>query len=597
MYRRRLADLARPCAQRRWRRAQLAISGSLLALALTGCVHGKPLSALENPSSFPTRQELERIAATEPAAPGEQEPVVPVERWTIGAPDGDEPAPEQAPWLDALDETIATRKPAPRRTDEMVCVAREIGRFLLDHGGLPDERVRTLIQGHCGAALAAAHHLYEIAEISPEAAPAQLLEQWAPGLEAELSQSLEGRAGGPGQLLVGRWFGQKEGRAVVMTVVGLSLVRLREVSASGLDARRIRIRGRLLTSAAHVQGWINQGEYGVERCTIDARVAMPSFSMSCPLAAGDQQAWVNIGWTKEARLLTEGVARLLVKDGKAIPTHFEPTTASLPPARDAADFRRRTVTKLNDVRKKKGVAPVRLAARQSALNQKLTRHFWAAASTGDGKTQDSIALGLLAGHDVGATIGNAHFLSTAIGGERVPEAWLEHCLDQPIGRDTLLDPEVRSVAFGVSLDHPRPGMHVVGTSYEPLDARSDEAVAQEAIARLKAARSALGYTTDVMQAASAIVREEAARISVEQIHPDVTMNRAMRRAARRQTVPVHGMWIAGYQLADSLASNPDLLRAPHLRVAVAVTHVRLPGSPWGLRIAIVLLVPSRATRA
>ena len=113
---------------------------------------------------------------------------------------------------------------------------------------------------------------------------------------------------------------------------------------------------------------------------------------------------------------------------------------------------------LNATRAQAGLPPVRLAEAQSATagaspasTSPRRSARWADVASGALDDLNTIALGLLAGWQVAGTIRDGTFFSTFVPRTRDAGRWVDAALSMPIGRITLMAPEIDEVAIGSAL--------------------------------------------------------------------------------------------------------------------------------------------------
>lgn len=134
------------------------VAGWFFAVAAlgTGClattkavIPGKPIV------EFPSRQALTEIESRPAALPSLTAGEIPVEGWTMEASYAarapEEPWAPSGSWETAFATDVAEWTPRPHATRALSCAARELGRFILQTGAPPPERVRQFMMGACGS--------------------------------------------------------------------------------------------------------------------------------------------------------------------------------------------------------------------------------------------------------------------------------------------------------------------------------------------------------------------------------------------------------------------------------------------------------------
>jgi len=564
-----------------------------LGLMAAGCLGAR--SGMEPAAEFPERGELEEVAERR-VEKREAQPVVVVDRWSFephAQAEGETAeTPDQTPWRELIDRVARASKGRVRGSPSLHCAAEQVGRFVMEKNGLPDQRLLQFMTGRCDSTLANPQAYFFTSEIPAGVSNQQVLDQWKDGLVRDLSQATEGTAGG---LSVGVWFGRDRERAVFALVRGLTRTKLRpiEMDASG----RVHVEGTVMLEPepAVVYALVNQGEHGVVPCQRDHKKSLPQFAVDCELADGDELAWIEVMARARGRLLGYRVGRVLAHRGER-PVVYSAGSWAPHPVSSPKELGQAVVAELNRVRAEAGLKAVQLATAQSGMNQKVAAQLFDAEIRGDQEVADLIALGLLAGWDVPGTIRGGAVFADSWRGSHDASAWLAQCLESPFGRSALLAPDVRKIALGAAVDLPVPGLGVVATTYaffETTDYSTEEKTILDLIRKKRSARGRSAPTVLSNQP----LAEQATLIRTEQKHPMDALQEAMAVLGRAHQASVQGAYLMGNAL-EFVELPPELLEAEPLKVAVAVTHVKVPGAAWGQYVVLFALVqPSGRTTA
>ena len=443
-----------------------------IAVGLTGmalcsmlsCAPRTPADAFADfdvSQQFPARAELEALATTPLPPTKPHEDVAVVERWTLAQTQPDMMSPDQKPWVEALLAAVAKKPHVAAAPPSLRCFAEQVGRFQLVHDKKPDQGLQRFMAGHCGVPTDSVVSLVNVTVIPDDVPSEKIFEVTGKTLAGELDTIVNAALPPGATRLMGIWFGRSEGKVAVSTALAVTRVLLAPLAIS--DAGRVAISGRLGVSGDELVGMINQGPNGVALCEPDRNTTMPNFKLFCPLMSGDPHPWAELALRRKGHLLAHSVALFMVKRGNTEAVSYAPPAA--PPAANDAEFRTRAIAAVNARRTQAGLAAMLHASAQSVLNQKLASHFFAAFTGGDDATEDRIALGLLAGHDVQGTIRLGDLFASFLSGPQSPEAWVDYTLTRPLGRYTLLEPTMAQIAVGTTVGGPVAGTGAVVSTY------------------------------------------------------------------------------------------------------------------------------------
>jgi hypothetical protein len=558
-----------------------------ISFLVLGCASAPPPS--EPVVRFPNQAALATLQAQPVALPPLKVPPVPPVAWTVenaaaahfeaSTAEGNERA------LAAL--FAAAGKPL-RLTKAASCVAREVGRYYLDHEAAPGEGLREFMLGACGS-LAREVGLIPYVGPVPEKVPdAVVLRTWSEPLEKAVASTLPKDASE-----VGVWFGRKGDKAMAVISYVKLPASVRPFSLAPDGNGDVLIEGSLPGKVAYYSGYINHGRFGVDPCFVDPTVAKPGFRISCHLHEGDSSAWVQLLYTHPGRVLSLPFAQFIVRRDPAAPVEYRPPPAGeARPAATAPEFARLAVEELNRVRREAELQPVRLADLQSTTAGQLAPRYFAAAMAGTGNLEvmDTIALGLLAGWQVGGLIRDANFVSEIAPATHDVGRWLDQALAMPSGRVALLDATIEEVALGPAFwsSPDMLGGLVVGYRFHHGNDHASDV--KRLLMRVVAARRQRALSPPARLAKmDEVMREELARVHDGRAHPQQALQDILEWGVARFGAGMRGYVVEAASL-DAVEFPADIIEQPTLHLEIGVTHHKPPGAAWAQLVIAVVFV-------
>ncbi len=560
------------------------LAGAIVAaLCAVGCAPGggqaRTGAAGERPeagSAFPAPDELSAIARRPAPARifSAREPDVAA--WELkGAPgqlpDQVEHRPEGF-WDGLLAAQAASRSGAVRLTEPMACLARLAGQYTLERQSPPGQRTLAFLGARCGVADPRLGYSFVTQPLRGGESEDDVQKNMRQAAEEGIRNAL-----GAGTLTAGIWFGREKLRAVAMLATARPMARLETLPAVPGPDGHVILRGELLRPAARVEALINRGRYGFRRCSFDPAVALPRFAVDCETDPGDESEALEIGAFPPGRVMGPIVLRALVWPRGRLPTAWrQPAARAGAAGREPAGA---LVSSLNQVRAAAGLAPVTLATSQSETAGLLAPHYFAAEGQQQADQVDAIAVGVMAGWQVGGPVRAGHFTAGWTADAEAEGGLLASVLERPSGREALLDPDIRAVAVGTVREGGKVGA-VFGT-YAFLERSSPGAEAAVVVRRLDEARAGRGLpptlalerlSRDVAQIAGAVERGEQDTGSATRSLLD--------RAVHSATSGRAYAWVGYGERLDRVALPEEVVSATAVQVAVAVAHCQPRGSPW-----------------
>ncbi|MBX3205734.1 MAG: hypothetical protein KF764_11745 [Labilithrix sp.] len=534
-----------------------------LALAAAGCggPGAKSPKGLAVPNPFPTKSALESVARA-PLKSKARRAVASVPEWRVDPSDIPDVSPAEARLVElspAVKELTFTR--------ELRCIARELGRLRAEHGADADERVQRFIVGACGRTGAAGVSTFYLTGDAPaEVSDDELLKAWKG--QVALPASFKGKS-------AGAWLTRKGKQAVLMIVggAGESDVTLSRNDTPGV----MTVRGTAPADVEEVIALVNRGADGVARCEPNRTATAPQFAFDCKLDDDDPWAWIEVLSRRSGRVLLRATALLIARRDPLAPVELTRGAASSAP--HPPDVVTAILEGVNRARANAKLAPLAPAPKQAEVNARLASHFFDAEATADSQTADVVALGLLAGWDVGGTIRNGSFFGTMLTGAKGAASWIDYALEHPMGRFTLLVPEARQIAVGPTTAEGA-GLGVVITTYSFFGAEDDQANATRVMNRIAQERAARGLAPATAFGNLPGLVNAARLVNAGKREPMAALDEALGAEAQRIGQSLRG-WVLVTHDLDSLDLPKELLAPGPVAVRVVVTHYQPENIPWG----------------
>ncbi len=562
----------------------------LLTAVACGGSSPSPTAPLENParsSAFPTRAELRELAEKDVGRrPLEANEVV-VETWEFvnaaTAEVGVVPAELTTPWELALEKQAATANVAASAA--MQCVAREIGQFHLDHGALPSRDLRRFVASWCGSASSELSVRTLSSDVAADATEQQLVEAWSESVDKMLAESVKGA-----NREAGIWFGQKDGHAALLLVVGTARVKLSQVARVPDEYGRITLEGELLAPAGSVRALVNKGKFGVARCARDPFIILPRFRVLCAPDPSDAVSRIEIAAFPPGRVLGSTVMDVVIWPAGEAPSRYERSRYGDPlPVKPKDEVEQIILEIVNGIRSSAGLEPLEFATKQSDLASKLAPHYFTAQlGYSDPLLADKIALGMMGGWDVGVRLRRGWFSSRLVSGTDDVSALLSSMVASPFGREVLLNPEARHLAVGAVVQPVGKILGAMVSTYAELGDIDREEAAAAAQRRLTEQRSmsSLKPPGRLVQALE-IIEKAGAKVHDSGRNPNSALSDAIAEAAAQLGVGVKG-WVIRGTAMEELEFPRELLEMDDVVVAMSVAVHQPEGEPWAGFVVLVL---------
>jgi hypothetical protein len=543
------------------------------------------------PGDFPSPGDLERLGEPPAAAELFTLDVQPVEEWKLEGPFpervGALPHAEEGPWSGLLSRVAEQRAGLVVPTEGMYCAARELGRFFLAQRGRPDDSLRRFILGRCHTTVSDVGFGYVDGRVDPNLDEAALFEQWRATLESTIEQGVQG-----GPRSVGIWFGRRGEDAVALVAFGPREVRVEPFSPFADADGRVEIRGEALLSSARVSALVNRGRFGVADCERLPGADFPRFHFACQVDPKDRVAAIALTVTPPERLLSRAGLSVLAWPGEeTVDVYRAPHYADPSPVEEGSAVAPAFVDLLNRVRRRAGLQRVELDPRQSEAAAGLAPHFFAALfDRAPEFTADLVVLGMIAGWGVDGIVESGHFSAAWVTRSNDLSRLLSTALEYPVSREALLAPDIDRVAVG-SLLETSPGSEALAAvfgTYSLFEAETHEEIARRVYEKLESDRRERGLGAPRRLDSLAGLCRRAASLVQGGNEPADAMNALLRESVDILRAPVSG-WVAEVRDLDGIEFPQEYLTSPTLRVAVAVSHRRDEGEPWGHYVVMLVV--------
>src|SRR5262245_10385833 len=262
---------------------------------------------------FPSQAQLDALEGNPVTLPVYRTGEVPREGWSVEqatapADAGDDLWLPRGAWEQAFASAYSAVGDGSSLTRAMACAARELGRFTLEKQAPPPEPLRQFMAAACGVFAPSVGLQFLQRAVSEDAGDDPLL---GDAKEQILSALVAGLP--PDARYVGFWFGRQGDRAVALAAFDATPVQLKPLSAVPDANGELTIEGRLDVDAVYVDGFANQGRFGVADCLVDPSVQRPEFRVTCRMAPGDDLAWMEVVYAPPRSVLAVPIVQVLAR--------------------------------------------------------------------------------------------------------------------------------------------------------------------------------------------------------------------------------------------------------------------------------------------
>jgi len=399
------------------------------------------------------------------------------------------------------------------------------------------------------------------------------------------------------------------------------------------------LEGRTHAEWARIEAKHTHGSFGHGNCEVDDSVKSPQFRVECPVDPNRPATHVDISIYRPDRALGELVLTNAFWRESAESRTYRPTETSravmsaysqvfggdASPAgasgsasgdstseggstdkstdagaesREAASIdERKFVELVNAVRERANLEPFAIEEAQTQTARGIAdRYFRARFVDRDPETAEQIALGLIAGWDVRASIASGSFASRAVQSAR-PEVLVEWMLETPSGRAILLGEEFERVAVGLAAPEKGGSLGALVAAYHELPDQPPGERAQKAVETINEAREDAGSAPiEREHSLNTKIAELARKIESEQL--------GLQQAQRQLIIAASRHWDRKVRLDILVARTLDrmkiperLLTAPLESAAVMVAPFRPEGAAWTSYVIFLVRPAPKGTMA
>ena len=438
----------------------------MLGLACALACQTSPKSAPGAASRFPSESELSKLP---PPPAADQLGLVEaddIDAWTLTGPFPERievvPHTPATPLEGLLADAVSSRAGLAVASEAMHCAAHEAGLFLLERKRPPPVSLIDFMASRCGAVGGGFRQAWYQGDVASSVSDEELIARWKPEVEKLVSRSLSG-----GAVAAGLWFGRSGSRAVMSLLSTQRRVLVTPVSPVVVDDR-LAISGEAIQPVEEIFAHVNQGRLGYAKCELDRSVALPRFTVSCPLAPGDSSAIAEVAMREPGRMLGISAMRVLARRPQESALRWQRAAREASrPAASPGDFAEQVSVALGRVRASAELRPLGLSLPQSEQANELAPYVFAGSlGTGSPALADLAVLGLFAGWQVGGVVKDAMIASDMSSTSLDAARWLATALERPSARAALLDPDARVLAVGSLASQDPPISAAVAVTYQ-----------------------------------------------------------------------------------------------------------------------------------
>jgi hypothetical protein len=453
-------------------------------------------------------------------------------------------------------------------SDESACVARETAAFFGRYRALPDEILMQWITGFCGAAATPLNTLW--LELD---APVAVLNP----LGDSEAQWLAYLRPGPTNMRFGIGAHARGGKLVIVLSVALPQV---EVHRLGPDANGIvHLEGRTLRDADVLHAVITHGTTGAASCSRDASVELPEFYVTCQMAPGDDQAYVDV-LVGSGRMLEGPVAQVLARRPQV--RSYRRPRVRLPRRNDPAAA---LIDGINTLRVQAGLAALRSEPAEMRLMSSLFPAAFRADREQDGQSLNHFYDELHAGRAVAGVIRWSEiYEEIAYAGDA--SDWLARVLLLPSFRGMLLAPRAESIAL-MTHHEPGVGFGAAFATYSLFRDSDDTERAKLVYETVERLRTEDGLATALLEPPEELVLA-ARRVTKGELPPDDALRNALAGINAHSKRTFTGVWFRVPWNADPENVPDPLLEPEKLECAIVATHRKPPDHAWGEQVVFVV---------
>jgi hypothetical protein len=564
-------------------------------LLFAGCIVGDPGGKPSPPPrpivQFPSPAALAAAEQNVLEPPAIVAAEVPAEGWAVepDAATADTWMP-RGPMEEAIAAAFSASGKKAQPTHAMSCVAKELGRFQLAHGGQPPEALQRFMAAVCGVYAPTVGFQWLRGDVPSHVADARLADQWRAGIQSTLIDHLPADA-----RHVGFWFGRQAGQAIALAAHEEAPVTIKMLSPIPDSRGNVLVVGRFEGEAAAFDAYINQGRFGVQRCQSDPMVVHPDFRITCHVAPEDQTAWLEIAYVAPHSVLALPLVEALAwRDPAAPPRFVETPYATAHPVGEAGAFAPAVLAELNRARAEAGLPAVRLSEAESAVAARVARPYFASVLSPGGAVRpadsNTIVLGLMAGWQVTGTIREGTFFSAVVPNTHDAGRWVDLALSLPLGRYALLARDIDEVALGPALFGSPEALGAVACGYRFQHDDEHAADAAAVFGRIAAARARMGLSVPkrLGGGVAPLLARGMGGVGEGRVDPYDALRTSLQMGAESSGARALKGYLVEATSVDVVELPPQFLSQPNMALEVAVTHYKPPGAAWAQLVILIV---------
>lgn len=410
---------------------------------------------------FPKREALQQVALRTPKLDLARQSAKAIDSWTLKGPMPTEASVVRVKPTTPWEVAVAQDVPAFGGTmsADMQCIAREVAHYYAARDEYPGNSLRTFIERRCGTTAGHTGLWALHGEVPEKLTDEKWLENWRGDIKAKL--------GALKATLMGMHVLREGTKGVVVFAYATPRAEFAAPIPLVGTKGKVVLRGRVTQkNSERISALINKGEYGVAECKTLEVLRPPEFAFECPVEAADVRTTVAIAAFEPGRILGQSVA-----DFTLWPTGTPGDTWQRPnDSTDVVkgDFNAQFLGAVNRMRQRAGLPLVSDAKQQTATAQQLAPHYFSTQfGEGDPEDADDIALGMMAGWDVGVDVVSSGFGNAMVLGSRDLSVFMDFALDDPYQRKALTEPRAKLMAIG-SVDDSDNALAAIFATYVPM---------------------------------------------------------------------------------------------------------------------------------
>ena len=474
--------------------------------------------------------------------------------------------------------------PNAQYSPEYTCLAREDGNFYDQYAARPDESLSEQMAGRCGTPTVSnwSTRVY--------LSDGTILD--SPLSDAMLNDISTRFAAAHTNFTVFGVTARYTGPNMLVTVESASPAATIHVSEADAD-RNVLVKGEVFGDFDRAHAIINQGETGSADCEADKDVEWPNYAFKCPMAPGDDEAWVSLlasgrrGWENP---LVELPAR---RAGWVPPAEYQRIKLELP---KLVDTRTALVTAINELRAKLGRRPLHLAIEQSAFMQPIYERAFALNAGGEWTFDNAMREQMLKGDRVEGAVSWGR-IASGIAYDGNAADWLAYRMLFPVARNTLMAAGIDEIAIATHGD-PAVGFGAAAVVYTLVTPEREAAMAEVLAGAIEKARKSrptkrLENPPELVTAAHEVARGR------QPIDALPTVLKQLNLVTQR-SLYLTGVFLSFGSDGLGAARLTPLLAAKSLSYGIVMTRVADPKYGWVTPVAFVWFVtehpPERQAR-